>query len=180
MDFIKKRGSDTRKKQCESLYLLPALMILLGASASFFLISYDAFAAACAKTDGCIFIIACIFLLLLIFASGLNLAGSVTISCLDFIFGVAAVLLTESRACGIELFSGVWFFWAICIFTFVSCALHISSSARRFSAVILGKLKADTKFRAKLVKFAGLCLAVILIITSAFILIYRFKPEFFI
>lgn len=180
MEFLKKCGSDMRNKQNESLYLLPSLMILLGAAATLLLISNDSFSAVYAVADGCFFAIACIFILLLIPVSGLNLAGSAIVCCLDFLLGIMAALLIVNRLGGAELFSGIWFFWAICIFALVFCALFISSSARSFSSVILSRLNADTKFRTKLISFAGLCLVVILIITSAFVLIYRLKPEFFI
>lgn len=180
MEFLKKRGSDMRKKQSKSSYLLPSLMIFLGAAAALLLIGNDAFSAVYAITDGYILAITCVFILLLIPVSGLNLAGSVIVCCLDFLLGIIAALLTANRLCGAEFFSGIWFFWAICIFALVFCALFISSSSRSFSSVILARLNTDIKFRSKLIGFAGLCLVVILIITSAFILMYRLKPEFFI
>lgn len=180
MEFLKKRGSDMRKKHKECSYLLPSLMILLGAAAALLLISNDAFSAVYAITDGYFFAIVCVFILLLIPVSGLNLAGSVIVCCLDFLLGIIAALLIVNRLGGAELLSGIWFFWAICIFALVFCALFISSSSRSFSAVILAKLNADAKFRTRLIRFAGLCLVVILIITSVFILMYRLKPEFFI
>ncbi len=180
MRLFKIKQSKAREIRSPGAYYGFALMILLGVLTAFYLLSNYQYTVFDLFYGNCTAVIGCTAVLLLIALSGLNLCGSVFICCLDYFFGILISSCVFVKLLEIELFSGIWLFWAMFVFAQILCALLVSSISARMSSELLGKLKSDSRFKAKLIKNACFCIAAILFIASVFAIIINLKTDLFI
>lgn len=173
MVFMKNSVSNLLEKQGKTDYFVPALAILTGVLASFFLVKSGFLPDFNLDKQVAIFVICSAATVLIAALAGLHLFGFLLVILSDFLLG-GLLMLTALETDGGWIVKFTVFF-AVSLFS-----LLVSACSYDFSKKLLRRYCSETKFKLKLFKFTALTLGVILIIFSALFFFFKFNPELFI